>query len=134
MVMAQELDYRAMIVGNPIGFLIANVLWINQYPDYEADKLGNKRNWVVRLGKEKGIKVYIILFLLAYISLILVSIVYRNPFWLLGLISIPLAIKSVKIAQREYNNIPKLIKANANTLLIYQVTGLAMVIASFLNG
>lgn len=134
MVMAQEFDYRVMIVGLPIGFLIANVLWINQYPDYEADKQGNKRNWVVRLGKEKGIKVYIILFVLAYISLILVSAIYRNPFWLLGCVSIPLAVKSVKIAQREFNNIPKLVQANATTLLIYQLTGLAMMIASLLNG
>ena len=134
MVMAQEFDYRVMIVGLPIGFLIANVLWINQYPDYEADKQGNKRNWVVRLGKEKGIKVYIILFVLAYISLILVSAIYRNPFWLLGCVSIPLAVKSVKIAQREFNNIPKLVQANATTLLIYQLTGLAMRIASVLKG
>ena len=35
-------DFKVMIVGLPLGFLIANVLWINQYPDYEADMKGNK--------------------------------------------------------------------------------------------
>lgn len=132
MVMAGVFDYRVMVVGLPIGFLISNVLWINQYPDYEADKQGNKKNWVVRLGKEKGLKIYEILFILAYISFILLAIVYKNPFWLLGWISIPLAIKSVQIARRELNDIQKLMKANSNTILIYQITGLSMIIATFL--
>ncbi|NLI61757.1 MAG: prenyltransferase [Clostridiales bacterium] len=132
MVMSGSFDYRVMIVGLPIGFLISNVLWINQYPDYEADKEGNKKNWVVRMGKEKGIVVYGLLFLLAYLSLIAISILYRNPFWLLGWLSIPLAIKSVRIAREEFNNIPKLVKANANTVIIYQLTGLTLVIASLL--
>lgn len=132
MVISGSFDYRVMLVGLPIGFLIANVLWINQYPDYEADKQGNKKNWVVRLGKERGLIVYALLFALAYASLILVAILYKNPFWLLGWVSIPLAIKSVKIARREFNNIPKLMQANANTVIIYQITGLAMIIAVFL--
>ena len=132
MVMSGSFDYRVMVVGLPIGFLISNVLWINQYPDYEADKEGNKKNWVVRMGKEKGIVVYGLLFLLAYLSLIAISILYRNPFWLLGWLSIPLAIKSVRIAREEFNNIPKLVKANANTVIIYQLTGLTLVIASLL--
>jgi 1,4-dihydroxy-2-naphthoate octaprenyltransferase len=34
------------------------VLWINQYPDFEADRQGGKLNWVVRLGKFKGLAVY----------------------------------------------------------------------------
>ena len=60
--MSGRFDFKVMIVGLPLGFLIANVLWINQYPDYEADMKGNK-NWVVRLGKEKGILVYGLLFI-----------------------------------------------------------------------
>ena len=68
--------------------------------------------------------VYGLLFLLAYLSLIAISILYRNPFWLLGWLSIPLAIKSVRIAREEFNNIPKLVKANANTVIIYQLTDL----------
>ncbi len=133
MVMSGSYDFRVMVVGLPIGFLIANVLWINQYPDYEADKLGNKKNWVVRLGKERGLKIYSLLFVLAYISFVPVAIIYKNVFWLLGWISIPLALKSVDIAKKQFNNIPKLIKANANTVLIYQITGLAMIIAAFLG-
>jgi 1,4-dihydroxy-2-naphthoate octaprenyltransferase len=94
---------------------------------------GNKKNWVVRLGKEKGILVYGLLFILAYASFILVAALYRNIIWLIGWISIPLAFRSVKIARKEFNNIPKLIKANAGTIGIYQITGLVMIIASLLT-
>ena len=90
-----------------MGFLIANVLWINQYPDYEADMKGNKKNWVVRLGKEKGILIYGLLFILAYASFILVAALYRNLVWLIGWASIHMALRSVKIARKEFNNIPQ---------------------------
>jgi 1,4-dihydroxy-2-naphthoate octaprenyltransferase len=133
LVMSGRFDFKVMIVGLPLGFLIANVLWINQYPDYEADMKCNKKNWVVRLGKEKGILVYGLLFILAYASFILVAALYRNIIWLIGWISIPLAFRSVKIARKEFNNIPKLIKANAGTIGIYQITGLVMIIASLLT-
>lgn len=134
LVMAGTFDYRVVLAGLPIGFLISTVLWINQYPDYEADREGNKKNWVVRLGKERGLRVYGLLFALGYLSFILVSFLYRNPFWLLGLVSLPLAIKSLKIARREFNNIPGLIKANGYTLMVYQITGVAMAIVAFLLG
>ena len=133
LVMSGRFDFKVMIVGLPLGFLIANVLWINQYPDYEADMKGNKKNWVVRLGKEKGILIYGLLFILAYASFILVAALYRNLVWLIGWASIPMALRSVKIARKEFNNIPQLIKANASTIGIYQITGLVMIIASLLT-
>lgn len=132
MVMSGSFDYRVMIAGIPLGFLITNVLWINQYPDYEADKQGNKKNWLVRLGKEKGLKIYRLLFLLAYVSFIPLVILYKNSLWLLGWISIPLAIKAIGISRREFNNIPKLVVANGYTVMIYGISGLCMIIAGIM--
>ena len=40
---------------------IFNVILLNEFPDYDADKTaGNKRNIIVRLGKEKSIIIYIV--------------------------------------------------------------------------
>lgn len=124
------LSIEPLLVSLPIGFLIANVLFINQYPDYEADKLGGKRNWVVRLGKKRGLKIYLALFLLAYLSLCSLFAVSANPFWLLPLITLPLAGKAVQTAARESNNIPGLIPANAGTIKTYQLAGAGMVLAA----
>ncbi|MDW7651733.1 MAG: prenyltransferase [Bacillota bacterium] len=127
------LSTEVILVSLPIGFLITNILFINQYPDYEADKLCNKRNWVVRLGKTNALKVYIGLFVLAYLSIILLSMWTKNPFWLLSFVSLRLVIRAVRVAARSYNDIPNIIPANINTLKTYQLTGVSMVISAVLG-
>ena len=122
-----------IIASLPLGFIIANVLWINQYPDYEADLKGGKMNGVVRLGKEKGVSVYAILFGLAYLFLLVLAVFSKNILWLLPFISMPPAIKAVLVAKKHYDNIPLLIEANAKTIQVYQLTGLSMVAAALLT-
>lgn len=124
-----ELDAMTIFIGLPLAFLIIAVLWINQYPDYEADLKGGKRNWLVRIGKEKGIKVYALLFIAAYVSFIALALTSGNYFWLLGLLTIPLAAGAVRIAARHMDDLPKFLAANARTIMIYQLTGLAMIVA-----
>lgn len=133
-VLAGTFTWKAFAVGIPLAFLIANVLWINQYPDYEADLKGNKRNGLVRLGKEKGLVVYRLLFVAAYLGLAGLTLIDRNPFWLLGCLSIPWAVKAVRVAAACKDDIPRLTKANACTLTVYQVTGLGMMLAAGLFG
>ncbi|MCM8901900.1 prenyltransferase [Caldicoprobacter algeriensis] len=128
-----RVDLSALWVSIPIGILIANVLWINQFPDYEADARGNKRNWLVRLGKEKGVKVFALLFLAAYLWFILLAIVLKNPFWLLGLASVPLAVRAVRVARQHYDDIPRLTEANLRMVQVYQLTGLTMILAAILG-
>ena len=123
---------EVVLASLPLGFIIANVLWINQYPDYEADLKGGKMNGVVRLGKEKGINVYALLFGLAYLSIIILVIASGNLFWSLSFVTIPIAFRAVLVARRHYNDIPRLIESNAKTIQIYQLTGLTMIAASLL--
>lgn len=42
------------IAGLPYALHVANVLFINQFPDYRADAATGKRNWVVRLGPQRA--------------------------------------------------------------------------------
>ncbi|WP_026486144.1 prenyltransferase [Caldanaerobius polysaccharolyticus] len=132
LVLTHQLNTYVLLLSLPIGFLVTNILWINQFPDYEADAKGHKYNWLVRLGKKKGVKVYATLYIATYISLIVLSVVGKNPLWLLGFITLPLVIQSVNIANKFYDDIPRLIRANAKTVQVYQITGLAMVIISLL--
>jgi len=122
-----------ILASLPLGLLIANVLWINQYPDFEADLQGSKRNGVVRLGKQKAGIVFALLFGLAYLTMPVLALFGKNFFWLLPLISLPLAVKAVKVARTQYDNIGLLVEANAKTIQIYQLTGLTMVAAALLS-
>ncbi|GIP18203.1 hypothetical protein J40TS1_38450 [Paenibacillus montaniterrae] len=127
-----ELDANAAFIGLPLAFLIIAVLWINQYPDYEADMKGGKRNWLVRIGKTRGLKVYAALYAAAYISIAAVALASGNYFWLLGLITIPIAVQAVRIASHNLDNLPQFLQANARTIMIYQLTGVAMIAAALL--
>lgn len=126
------IEWEVIAAGVPLGFLITNILWINQYPDYEADLKGGKRNWLVRIGKKKGIKVYIGLYAAAYVSAIALAIIFADPLWLLTFITIPIAIFTVKTASRHYDDIARLINANARTVQIYVLFGAMMIVAALL--
>lgn len=130
LVMTHHVSIDVLLVSLPIGFLITNVLWINQYPDYEADLKGHKYNLLVRIGKQKGVIVYASLYVAAYLSLALIALVTKNPIWIVTFITIPLAVRSVNVARKYYDEIPKLVKANADTIKIYQIVGLIMILSS----
>ncbi len=132
LVQTHTISAEVLIASLPLGFIIANVLWINQYPDYEADLKGGKMNGVVRLGREKGVIVFAVLFALAYLVLLTLTLMSGNILWLLPFITIPLAVKAIKVARRHFDNIPQLIEANAKTIQIYQLTGLTMIAAALL--
>lgn len=130
LMLAHTLRPEVVLVSLPISFLIANVLWINQYPDYEADKQGGKYNWVVKLGKERGLRIHALLFIAAYAALLVLAVTYRNPWWLLGFVGTPLAWQAVAAARRYYNDVPQLLVSNAKTVVVFQLTGLCMVAAA----
>lgn len=129
-VQAHFLTGEVLLASLPIGFLVANILFINQYPDYEADRQYNKRNWVVRLGKTKGLQVYISLFGLAYLSVVTLVVKTQNPIWLLSFISVPLVVQAIRVAIHARDDIPNILSANINTLKIYQINGLAMFLSA----
>lgn len=133
LVQAGTISGEAVLASLPIGFIIANVLWINQYPDFEADSKGGKYNMLVRLGKKRGLFVFIFLFAAAYCSLLVLVLVTGDFAWLLALISLPLAVRSVRVALRHYEQVPRLVEANAKTILAYQVTGAAMVLSAIIS-
>jgi 1,4-dihydroxy-2-naphthoate octaprenyltransferase len=45
-------------IGVPIGLSIFNVILLNEFPDYLADRQAGKRNLAVRLGRERASSLY----------------------------------------------------------------------------
>ena len=109
----------AFLSSLPLAFLIMNVLWINQFPDYEVDKAHGKKNLVVRLGMKKSVYGYALLFLLSYIATVFVAVYAQNPIWLLPLLTIPIAVKAIKNCYTNAEMIKELLASNAATVKIY---------------
>lgn len=58
-------------IGIPIGFTIFNVIFLNEFPDYAADKTVGKRNLLVRLGIERGAMIYSTAAVLTWLSVLI---------------------------------------------------------------
>ncbi len=119
------------LIGIPNGFVVANILWINEFPDYEADKNSGKTNFVVRIGTAYARYGYILLESLFYISVILLVYLKLYPVWaLVILLSIPLAIKTSKHMWKHHADPVAIIPAQAGTIQFQMITAV-IIIASF---
>jgi 1,4-dihydroxy-2-naphthoate octaprenyltransferase len=61
-----------------LGLLVAAFLWINEFPDYRADRAAGKGTAVVRLGSERAMVGYVALLTGGYLWLVL-TLVYYPP-------------------------------------------------------
>lgn len=131
-VQAGRIDTDVILIGLIAGLLAAAVLWINEIPDYEADKTTGKTNWVVRLGKKKASRVYVILLACAYILsavFIFKDILPKSSLFVF--LTLFLAIKSSRIALKNYNDVEALLPANALSIALTISFGIILSLALF---
>ena len=102
------------------GFLTANLLLLNEFPDVEADRQVGRRNLVMVLGRKKAAWLFTGLLVCTYLSIVL-GVVFGLMPWpvLITLLTVPLARRAIEGALRHYDDIPKLIPAlGANVMAI----------------
>ncbi|MBN1474800.1 MAG: prenyltransferase [Syntrophaceae bacterium] len=66
-------------VAIPISLSIFNVILLNEYPDYEADKAAGKRNLLYRIGKNAGVTVYTVISILSW-TVVFFTVFFGIPF------------------------------------------------------
>jgi 1,4-dihydroxy-2-naphthoate octaprenyltransferase len=136
-VQTRQLDLGALWASIPVGLLIAAVLYINEFPDYQADKAAGKKTLIVALGREQAVWGYIVLLAAAYLMIVIGVVLRMMPLTaLLALLPLPLVYRGIQGARRFHSDTPKLIPTNAVTIQIHLLTGLLLcvgyVIARFL--
>jgi 1,4-dihydroxy-2-naphthoate octaprenyltransferase len=126
-VMTGLLTWGAFILGIPLGFLITAVIWINQFPDFEADRDAGKRNCVVRLGRDRSRFIYALLMLGPY-AVVLFWVLTQPGSWpyLAVVLTIPIALKAIKILYAHYQTYDEIIPAQALTIQTHLVLGLVL--------
>lgn len=80
------LAWRFFLVGLPAGLLTSAILYINQFPDHDADSVVGKHHWVVRLGTARARGPYVAMVGLA--ALITVALVLSDVLPTLALASL----------------------------------------------
>jgi 1,4-dihydroxy-2-naphthoate octaprenyltransferase len=121
---------EVVIISLPLSFLIAAILYINQFPDYEADRLSGKHNLVVRLGPRKGRWGLVALLGGAYMSLIAgTALGSLTPFSLIALTSVIFAWKGAAGLIKEYKGGERLIPSLKSIIMAHLMTGTLLVAA-----
>lgn len=123
-----QFTWQAFVLGLPTGWVILAVLWINQFPDSEADRAAGKNNLVVRMGTATARWGYLALMLAAYPTLALMAHFGGFTAWLyLGWLSLPLALKAISICWRHHDDHQALIPGQALTIMTHLTLALLMV-------
>jgi len=117
----------AIVVSVVAGLLIADLLLINEFPDVEADKAAGRKHLPIIMGKTKAGIVYTVFLLGAYIAIIVGAATGKLP-WLalLGLLTLPLAVKAIMGAVKYNNDMSKLVPALGADVITVLVTPLLM--------
>ncbi len=109
------------------GFLVSNLLLLNQFPDAEADQIAARRHIPIALGKRTAARVYVLLLAAAYFSLALVVAFGVLPLTaLLGLLTLPLGLKAAKGVLQHYDDTGKLIPFMGLNIQVTLLTPLLM--------
>jgi 1,4-dihydroxy-2-naphthoate octaprenyltransferase len=123
------LAWLPFAAGAPIGLLIGLVLFINQFPDMEADGRVGKTHWVVRMGLPKATIWYIALMSTAFASIIVLWIMGVYPaLALLGLIPGVIALRAGRIVLRRHSQFGELIPAQLMTIQIHMYVGILITV------
>ena len=129
-----SMSFEAFTIGFPQGFLITGVIWINQFPDYEADKAAGKKNLVVLLGPVMARYLYSLIMILSFISIILlVSMMEMSYLIMLAFISFPIAFKAMIIVWKNHLDHEALIPAQVMTIQTVIAQGLLASLGLFLS-
>jgi 1,4-dihydroxy-2-naphthoate octaprenyltransferase len=118
-----QYTWEVMVASLAPGFLTANLLLLNEFPDVEADMKVGRRNLVMALGKSRAAWLYTSLLVCTYLSIVL-GVVFRLMPWpvLVALLTVPLAMKAIQGALQYYDDIPQLIPALAANVMTILAT------------
>jgi 1,4-dihydroxy-2-naphthoate octaprenyltransferase len=116
-VQTQSLTFQAFYTGLVPGMLMWIMIIVNEIPDYEEDRINEKKNLVVRFGREKGVLLYIVGLIFFYSFIMLFVAIAIFPIGvLISLLSIPFAVNSVTHLRKHYKS--KIEVAAANNLMV----------------
>lgn len=132
-------SWPVVVAGIPSFILVHNLLFLNEYPDYDADIIGGRKTTPIVIGKDKASIFYSVMTILVYVWIVLwvilgfIGVPGGMPVYcLIALLTLPLAIKAIK-GSRQYNDMSKIIPAMASNVMVVLLTQLLLGIGFILG-
>ncbi|MEO9276460.1 MAG: prenyltransferase [Nitrososphaera sp.] len=123
-VQSSQITIEPIMASIVSGILSATVLFVNSFPDYDADKLHGRKTLVIILGKTKA-SAYVWIFPAIIYGIITVSAIINifPTITLLTLVTIPMAIKHVKVLKKKHEQIEDLVPTMRGFVSYSRITG-----------
>ncbi len=126
---------QALVAPLPLAIFTTAIIIINEFQDAAADASTGKNTLVVRLGKEKGSRLFAIVMLSAYVPILAGVAAGLMPRWtLLGLASLPMALKAIQVASAAHDDPRSMTPANGSTILAHLATGIILTLVYIFSG
>ncbi len=103
-------SWETFIASLAPGILTSNLLFLNEFPDWEADRIGGRKHFVISLGKKDASYLFVGLLTASYLCIIAGVLTKMMPaVALIGLGTIGFGWKAAKGAIKYYDNTEKLV-------------------------
>ncbi len=133
-VQSSHITLEPILAGVVSGVLSSTVLFVNSFPDFDADKKHGRKTLVIVLGKEKAVSAIWIFPVIIY-GIIITSVIL-GVFPIISLITLatmPLAIKFGVALKQHYQDIERLVPIMQGFVSFGRITGVLFVVSFVLD-
>jgi 1,4-dihydroxy-2-naphthoate octaprenyltransferase len=120
-VQAGRYSWETLVASLAPGILTSNLLFLNEFPDQEADQKGGRRHFVISLGKKDASYLFVALLIASYLCILIGVLTKMMPaVTLIGLGTIFFGWKAAQGALKYYDHTEELVPvlgANVITIL-----------------
>jgi len=114
-------SWEALVASLAPGILTSNLLFLNEFPDREADQKGGRRHLVISLDKKDASYLFVILLATSYLCILVGVLTKMMPLMtLIGLGTVGFGWKAARGALKYHNDMNRLVPilgANVITIL-----------------
>lgn len=127
-----QINVEPLYAGAIVGILSSSVLFVNSFPDHDADKVKGRKTLVIIMGREKASKFFTFFPSIVY-ALIAAGIISSilPVYSLICVAAVPLAIRADRILKKEHGDVKALVPAMSSTVAFSRIAG-ALLVLSFL--
>ena len=132
--MTGDVTSTAVLVSVPPGILTSLLLFLNEFPDLEADRSGGRRHLLVLLGRRVSAQVYAAGLTACYLFILAGVFMSRFPsLILITLLTVPLAVKAAATTLKHHESFERMIPAQGADVGVVLGTDLLIALAYFIH-
>ncbi len=132
-VQTSQYTVPALIASVPSGFLVYNLLLLNEFPDIEADRMAGRRTLPITEGRRNAAIVYSSVTIAVYVWIV-IAVAFRQipSYGLISLGTLPLAVKAIR-GSFQSEDLSRLVPAMGSNVMVVLLTQLLLGVGYILD-